>query len=46
VHYNLGNALYILNNVAEAIQHYKIAIDINPNKSETFYNLANAYSVK
>ena len=30
VHYNLGNALYLVEDTDGAIRHYKIAINLNP----------------
>jgi tetratricopeptide (TPR) repeat protein len=46
VHYNLGNALYLNENIDDAIGHYKSAIALNPKKPESFYNLGNALCVK
>ena len=46
VHYNLGNALYLIEDTDAAIHHYKIAIDLNPNKPESYYNLGNALCIK
>jgi tetratricopeptide (TPR) repeat protein len=46
VHYNLGNALYLNENIDEAVTHYKAAIALNPKKPESFYNLGNALCVK
>lgn len=42
VHYNLGNALYLVENIEDAIKHYQMAIKLNPKKPESFYNLGNA----
>lgn len=46
MHYNLGNALYLVENIEEAVQHYRSAIGLNPKKPESFYNLGNALCVK
>ena len=46
MHYNLGNALYLIEQVDTAIGHYQRAIQINPKKPESFYNLGNALCVK
>jgi tetratricopeptide (TPR) repeat protein len=46
VHYNLGNALYLVEKIEDAIHHYRCAIKLNPKKSESFYNLGNALCVK
>ena len=39
VHYNLGNALYLVEKIDDAIHHYQRAIKLNPKKPESFYNL-------
>ncbi len=46
MHYNLGNALYLMESIDDAVNHYKSAIALNPKKSESFYNLGNALCVK
>ena len=46
MHYNLGNALYLIESIDEAIVHYRAAIALNPRKAESFYNLGNALCVK
>jgi tetratricopeptide (TPR) repeat protein len=46
VHYNLGNALYLIESIEEAIMHYEQAIKLNPKKPESYYNLGNALCVK
>lgn len=46
VHYNLGNALYLVEKIEDAIVHYQHAIKLNPKKAESFYNLGNALCVK
>ena len=46
VHYNLGNAMYLNENIDEAVKHYKAAIELNPKKPESYYNLGNALCVK
>jgi len=46
VHYNLGNALYLIEKIDDAITHYQAAIKLNPKKAESFYNLGNAQCVK
>jgi tetratricopeptide (TPR) repeat protein len=46
VHYNLANALYLIEKINDAIKHYKRAIELNPKKAESFYNLGNAFCVK
>ena len=33
-------------NIEDAISSYKISINLNPNKSEVYYNLGNAYSMQ
>ena len=35
----------MLQETSKAIQHYETAIALNPEKSETYYNLGNAYCV-
>ena len=46
MHYNLGNALYLVEQIEDAVYHYKAAIKLNPKKAESFYNLGNALCVK
>jgi len=46
IHYNMANALYMVDNVDSAIVHYQAAIKLNPKKPESFYNLGNALCVK
>ena len=46
VHYNLGNALYLIEDIQSAIEHYRSAIALNPKKAESHYNLGNALCVK
>ena len=38
-HYNLGNALFSMNETEEAISHYKMAIKLKPNYTRAHYNL-------
>jgi tetratricopeptide (TPR) repeat protein len=45
VHYNLGNSLYLIQDIDDAIVHYNRAITLNPNKAESHYNLGNALCV-
>jgi tetratricopeptide (TPR) repeat protein len=42
----MGNALYLIEDIATAIDHYKQAISLNPKKAESHYNLGNALCVK
>jgi tetratricopeptide (TPR) repeat protein len=46
VHYNLGNALYLIEETDRAIAHYETAIKLNPKKAESYYNLGNALCIK
>ena len=46
VYYNLGNALYMLENNDAAIEAYEKAIKNNSAKGETYYNLGNALCIK
>jgi len=41
-HNNLGIYLYREGHLEEAMEHYHMAIQINPNRSDTFYNLGAA----
>jgi tetratricopeptide (TPR) repeat protein len=43
--YNLANCYYMRNEYEEAIKHYMRALDMNPKKTECFYNLGNAYCI-
>jgi tetratricopeptide (TPR) repeat protein len=45
VHYNIANAYSLLGKTTTAIPHYLKSIKLKPGKSETFYNLGNAYCV-
>ena len=38
--------MYLVENIDEAIKHYKSAIKLNPKKAESYYNLGNALCVK
>ena len=44
VHYNIGNSYYMMQNNEDAIKHYELSLYQNPEKSECYYNLGNAYS--
>lgn len=39
VHYNLGNALYKQNRIAEAILHYEKSLKLDPGMDDAVYNL-------
>jgi len=45
-HYNLGNALALKGNLAEAIAHYNQALRISPNYPEAHNNLGNALALR
>jgi tetratricopeptide (TPR) repeat protein len=45
VHYNLANAYFLLGQTTTSIPYYLRSIELNPGKSESFYNLGNAYCV-
>ena len=42
-HYNYANTLSRLGEPQEAIKHYKISLNINPNKAQTWKNLGSVY---
>jgi tetratricopeptide (TPR) repeat protein len=42
-HNNIGNALFLQGNVAEAAGHYRRAIELKPDMAVTYSNLGNTY---
>lgn len=46
VHYNLGNAYYRLNDVANSIYHYEKALQLDPNDQDVQNNLQFAHNMR